>query len=311
MKCITDLDMEFKIKVFEEVSKKLRCEVRAYSPPYRPQLNGKIECCHKFLKACMGKHISKNLEWDDVIPMATAAYNVFPHTPSKERPFFLMFGWILLTGLQQLLGETTRYLGEENGKLDLTALQNTYQLAAQNIQMAREKSEVDKSSVPPAFQPGDLVTLRDHTTKAFNPKYKGEYRVIKFLGKTQVLLRNSKGEETKHHVAYLKKTNPVQETIRKIPDFKTFARAAKLQLNPDKVPDLKWDYEATETKQVAEISEIKNQAARILILHLCYKYICSAKSQRNLKNLIRCYRVLQCIHKACIQSAKQLVKCLQ
>ena len=83
--------------------------------------------------------------------MATAAYNFFPHTPSKERPFFLMFYQDPLTGLQQLLGETTRYLGEGDDKLDLTALQNTYQLAAQNVQMAREKSEVDESSVPPAF----------------------------------------------------------------------------------------------------------------------------------------------------------------
>ena len=62
-----------------------------------------------------------------------------------------MFGWDPLTGLQQLLGETTRYLGEGNGKLDLTALQKTYQLAAQDIQMAREKHKMDESSVPPAF----------------------------------------------------------------------------------------------------------------------------------------------------------------
>ena len=139
-----------------------------------------------------------------------------------------MFGWDPLTGLQQLLGETTRYLGGGDGKLDLTALQNTNQLAAQNLQMGREKSKVDESSVPPAFQPADLVTLRNHTAKVVDPKYKGEYRVIKFFGKTQVLLRNSKGEETKDHVAYLKKTNPVQETIGKIPDFKKFGRAAKL-----------------------------------------------------------------------------------
>ena len=102
--------------------------------------------------------------------MATAAYNFFPHTPSKERPFFLTFGWDPLTGLQQLLGETTRYLGVGDGKLDLTALQNTYQLAAQNVQMAREKSQVEESLVPSAFQLGDLVTLRDHTAKAFDPK---------------------------------------------------------------------------------------------------------------------------------------------
>ena len=173
--------------------------------------------------------------------MATAAYNFFPHTPSKERLFFLIFGRDPLTGLQQLLGETTRYLGEGDGKLDLTVLQNTYQLAAQNIQIARERSTVDESSVPPVFQPRDLVTLRDHTAKAFDPKYKVEFGVIMFLRKTQVLLRNSKGKETKHHVAYLKKTNPVQETLRKILDFKKFGRAAKLQLNPDKVPDLKWE----------------------------------------------------------------------
>ena len=189
--------MEFKNKMFEEVSKKLRCEVRTYSLPYRPQSNSKIECFHKFLKACMGKHISKNLEWDNVILMAMAAYNFFPHTPSRERPFFLMFGRDPLTGLQQLLGETTRYLGR--------AMANTYQLVAQNIHMARKRNVGDEPLVIPAFQPGDLVTLRDHTAKAFDPKYKGEYRVIKYLGKTQVLLRNSKGEEAKHHVAYVKK----------------------------------------------------------------------------------------------------------
>ena len=93
-----------------------------------------------------------------------------------------MFGRDPLTGLQKLLGETTRYLGEGGGKLDLTALQN--QLAAQNIQMARRSSEEDESSVPLVFQPGDLVTVRDHTAKAFDLKYKGEYRIIKMLGKT-------------------------------------------------------------------------------------------------------------------------------
>ena len=90
-KILSDNGTEFKNKMFEEVSKKLRCEVRTYSLSYRPQSNGKIECSHKFLKACTGKHISKNLEWDDDIPMATAAYNFFPYTPNRERPFFLMF----------------------------------------------------------------------------------------------------------------------------------------------------------------------------------------------------------------------------
>ena len=130
----------------------------------------------------MGKHINTHLEWDEVIPMVTAAYNFFPHTPSKERPFFLMFGRDLFTGLQKLLGSTTRYLGEGGGKLNLTALQNTYQLAAQSVQMARGSSEEDESLVPLVFQTGDLVKVRDHTAKVFEPKYKGKYRIVKMLG---------------------------------------------------------------------------------------------------------------------------------
>ena len=40
----------------------------------------------------MEKHINTHLEWNEVIPMVMAGYNFFLHTPSKERPFFLMFG---------------------------------------------------------------------------------------------------------------------------------------------------------------------------------------------------------------------------
>ena len=171
---------KFKNKLFEDIAQQLECEVRAYSPPYRPQSNGKIECFHKFLKAYMGKHISKTLEWDEVIPMATAANNFFPHTPSKGRPFFLMFGRDPLTGLQKLLGKNTRYLGEDGGRLNIEALQNAYQLAAQNTRLANERSGVTKTMDSSKFQPGDMVTIYDYTAKTFDPKYKGEYRIVEF-----------------------------------------------------------------------------------------------------------------------------------
>ena len=93
-KILLDNGTEFKNKMFKEVVKKLGCEVRAYSPPYRPKSNGKIECFHKFLKACMGKHINTHLEWDEVIPMVTAA-NTFSHIPPAKRDHsFLCLGGI-------------------------------------------------------------------------------------------------------------------------------------------------------------------------------------------------------------------------
>ena len=299
-KILSDNGTEFKNKVFEEMAKKLGCDVRVYSRPYQPQSNGRIECFHKFLKACMGKYINPRLEWDEVIPMATVAYNFFPHTTSKERPFFLMFGHDPLTGLEKLFGDTVRYLGENGGRLDLTVLQNTYQLAAQNIQKAREKAEGKEPSVPLIFQPGNLVTLHDHIAKVFEPKYKGEYRIVKMLGKTQVLLRNARGEEMKHHVTHIKKTNPVEETVDKIPDFKKFGRTVKLCLNPYIVPNLGWEYEAAKVSTIAcsEKSMFSTKwklISKILILHSCVKFIYSSKPQKTLRVLNRYHKVMRCL----------------
>ena len=53
---------EFKNKLFKEVITKLGTEFSIHSPPYRPQSNGKIEGFHRFLKACIGKHINHGLE---------------------------------------------------------------------------------------------------------------------------------------------------------------------------------------------------------------------------------------------------------
>ena len=99
--------------------------------------------------------------------------------------------------------------------------------------------------------------------------------VIKYLGKTHVLLRNSKGEEAKHHVAYLKKIYPLQETVEKMPDFRKFGRVAKLQLNPDRVPDLKWEYKVIEIVHAAESNEryeypSTQEIVKALIFHLCF-----------------------------------------
>ena len=91
-KILSDNGTEFKNALFEEVAKQLGVERKIYSPVYRPQANGHIEGFHKFLKECISKHMVNNLEWDDILPLAAAAYNWFPNEHSKEPAFFLMFG---------------------------------------------------------------------------------------------------------------------------------------------------------------------------------------------------------------------------
>ena len=112
-KILSDNGTEFSNKLFEVVAKELGVEHKIYSPPYRPQSNGRIEGFHAFLKTCLAKHVSANIEWDEVCTLATAAYNFLPNEHSKESPFFIMFGRDPRFPLAELFQHKLRYLGTD------------------------------------------------------------------------------------------------------------------------------------------------------------------------------------------------------
>ena len=58
VKILTDNGTEFKNKLFKKVVKELGNEMSIHSSRYRLQSNGKIEGFHRFLKACIAKHIN-------------------------------------------------------------------------------------------------------------------------------------------------------------------------------------------------------------------------------------------------------------
>ena len=126
-KLLMENGTEFKNNLFSRVAEQLGVERKIYSPPYRPQSNGRIEGFHKFLKSCPAKHISRHWEWDDVVPLATASYNWLPNQHSKESPFFVMFGRDAVTNLSQLTKPKLRYMGIEDLILDLELMSNIFQ----------------------------------------------------------------------------------------------------------------------------------------------------------------------------------------
>ena len=97
------MELNFKNKLINEVCEQLGVKHKIYSPPYRPQSNRRIESFHYFLRACISKHITPQVEWDNVVPLACAAYNFLPNEHSKESPFFLMFGRDAILPLNKLL----------------------------------------------------------------------------------------------------------------------------------------------------------------------------------------------------------------
>ena len=241
-KILSDNGTEFSNKLFEVVAKELGVEHKIYSPPYRPQSNGRIEGFHAFLKTCFAKHVSANIEWDEVCTLATAAYNFLPNEHSKESPFFIMFGRDPRLPLAELFQHRLRYLGTDEIILSLQALRNMYLVIAENLRKARDKSPTQH--VTTTIQPNQLVTLKVQIRKTLDPRYEGTYRVIRIKGNQVEIACNGTVTPTKWaHVTHLKPLLCADEIIELLPKNDAFARKTKLALNPDKIPDLQWKRE--------------------------------------------------------------------
>ena len=204
MKILTDNGTEFKNDLFDRVAKELGVEHKVYSPPYHPQSNGRIEGFHLFLKACMAKHISPGLEWDEVCPIATAAYNFLPNEHARESPFFLMFGRDPRIPLTEALRPRLRYLGNDDVILSLEALKNMYLVVTENLRRARGMGQ-HQGPVKGPITPNQLVTLKVHLRKTLAPRYEGNYRVVAVKGNQVELAREGTVLPTKwYHVSHVK-----------------------------------------------------------------------------------------------------------
>ena len=242
-KILTDNGTEFKNEIMDKILEKLGVQKRAYSAPYRPQSNGRVEGFHRFLKSCTGKLAEAHrLEWDQVAHLATAAYNFFPNENSGESAFFLMFGRDPIIPLYDLLEPDARYVGESRARLSLQELQNVYRRVATQLEFVRRRRDKNLPNHDHKFQEGDMVTVRDPTAPAFHPKYKGDYRIEKFLGKNMVRLINARGQVKQHHVAQLKKTDMVDRVTKDRPDYTTTGRLQRLTIRPDNQVDLGWSF---------------------------------------------------------------------
>ena len=239
-KILSDNGTEFKNQLFERIAKELGVEFKCYTAPYHPQSNGRIEGFHHFLKSCMTKHISTTMEWDQVVHLATAAYNFFPNEHSKESPFFLMFGRDPRVPLNTLLTPKIRYMGTEENILSLEALQRIYHLVAENLKIAKERLHKNQQAYPTKLKTEDMVMIKTHAEGQFQPIYKGYYRIVSFKGNQVQVVPVEGGKPHFVHITDVKYIMPVNSIIPHLPLPNQFGRMSKYNLNPKNIPDLKW-----------------------------------------------------------------------
>ena len=108
-----------------------------------------------------------------------------------------------------------------------------YQLVVTNLKYAREKRQ-PRTCVESKLKEGDLVLVKDHIAKPFQPRFKGNFRVIAQKG-NQVEVRPLQGGETsKFHITDIKKILLADQAIAQLPYYNQLGRLTKLRLNPKK-----------------------------------------------------------------------------
>ena len=193
------------------------------------------------------------MEWDDLEWKATAAYNFFPTESSGIAPFFLMFGHEAAVKHMLLESENPKYLGTNDGMINVGLMTKLYNVVAHNLNEAKKARDRNRKGITPnepeELKIGDNILVRDHTSKPFQPKYK-DFCIVGLLGKNQVEIKDNHGHVTKVHHRDIKKI-PMTEKVCKLYKEEQIGktREGRKAVPTSKMPDLGWDIAETQLIQ--------------------------------------------------------------
>ena len=179
-----------------------------------------------------------------------SSIQLLPHRIIRVAPFFLMFGRKAAVKHTLLESKNPKYLGTDDSMINVGLMMKLYHVIAHNLHEARKARDGNKKGKTPRepekLKIGDNILVRDHTSKAFQPKYK-DFCIVGLLGKNQVEIKDNHGHTTKVHCKDVKKI-PMTEKVCKLYEEKQIGktREARKAVPSNKMPDLGWDIAETQ-----------------------------------------------------------------
>ena len=167
-----------------------------------------------------------------------------------------MFGHEAAVKHTLLESENPRYLGTNEGMINVGLMTKLYNVVAHNLNEARKARDGKKKGITPKkperLKIGDNILVRDHTSKAFQPKYR-DFCTVGLLGKNQIEIKDNHGHVTKVHRRDVKKI-PMTEKVCKLYEEEQTGktREGRKVVPNSKMPDLPWDIAETQLTQEAK-----------------------------------------------------------
>ena len=144
-----------------------------------------------------------------------------------------------------LESENPKYLGMDDGMINVGLMTKLYHVVVHNLNEAKKARDGHKKGKTPKepekLKVGDNILIRDHTSKAFQPKYK-DFCIVGLLGKNQVEIKDNHGHTTKVHRRDVKKI-PIKEKVCKLYEEEQIGktREGRKAVPTNKMPALGWD----------------------------------------------------------------------
>ena len=179
--------------------------------------------------------------------------NFFSTESSGIAPFFLMFGREVAVKHTLLESENPKYLRTNEGMINVGLMTKLYNVVAHNLNEVRKARDGKKKGTTPKeperLKIGNNILVRDHTSNAFQPKYK-DFCIVGLLGKNQVEIKDNHGHITKVHRRDVKKM-PMTEKVCKLYEEEQTGktREGRKVIPTSKIPDLAWDIAETQWTQ--------------------------------------------------------------
>ena len=164
-----------------------------------------------------------------------------------------------------LESERPKYLGTDDGMINLELMTKLYHIVVHNLNEARKARDGNRKSKtvkePEKLKIGHNVLVRDHTSKAFQPKYK-DFCIIGLLGKNQIEIKDNHGHTTKVHHRDVKKI-PMTEKVCQLYEEEQIGkvREGRKAVPSSKMPHLGWDIAETQLQKDYKQLEVQENSA--------------------------------------------------
>ena len=105
-------------------------------------------------------------------------------------------------------------MGNDVDMISLEAMKSIFELVAVNLQNARARKDPEQFPEVTKLNVGNTMMVINHTAKPFEPKYIGNYRIVKLVGHRTQIQPCQAGPMKEEHLDHIKHVLPADQVYK-------------------------------------------------------------------------------------------------